>query len=287
MIVKKMYGKTLIWVVTIASVLGGCSKSSYDPGPQFAAKVLTNATVGRILVDGSDRTLYYFANDANGTSSCNGDCAQTWPPFHHNEGLDFPTGLNRADFNEITRADGTIQTTYKGWPLYYYATNGVKENAGQIGGQAVGGTWFVMKPDYAISYSNAQLIGANGVHYTSTFTVGDEIVKYFSDDHGRTIYRFAADRNNVNTFTRPDYSNDAGRPIFYVDINNLSLPGSLLKSDFGVITVGNDNRKQSTYKGWPLYYFGQDALRGDNKGVSLPAPGSWPAVTASIAAPAN
>ena len=35
-------------------------------------------------------------------------------------------------------------------------------------------------------------------------------------------------------------------------------------------------KTQLTYKGWPLYYFGQDANRGDNKGISFPAPGVWP-----------
>lgn len=33
-----------------------------------------------------------------------------------------------------------------------------------------------------------------------------------------------------------------------------------------------------TYKGWPLYYFGQDEARGDNYGVGFPAAGIWPIV---------
>ncbi len=46
------------------------------------------------------------------------------------------------------------------------------------------------------------------------------------------------------------------------------------KNDFGKIDVYG--RTQLTYKGWPLYYFGQDSVRGDNKGISFPAPGVWP-----------
>ena len=37
-------------------------------------------------------------------------------------------------------------------------------------------------------------------------------------------------------------------------------------------------RTQITYKGWPVYYFGQDAARGDNKGVSVGGPGKWPVI---------
>jgi len=47
-----------------------------------------------------------------------------------------------------------------------------------------------------------------------------------------------------------------------------------LKSQFGSITVFG--KKQLTFKGWPLYYFGQNGTtRGNNKGVSVPTPGIW------------
>nr|MBA2761379.1 hypothetical protein [Segetibacter sp.] len=49
------------------------------------------------------------------------------------------------------------------------------------------------------------------------------------------------------------------------------------KTLFGVIDVFG--KKQLTYKGWPLYYFGQDAqVRGANKGISFPSPAVWPVV---------
>tara|TARA_R110002050_G_scaffold300553_1_gene470483 strand:- start:3482 stop:3679 length:198 start_codon:yes stop_codon:yes gene_type:complete len=53
-----------------------------------------------------------------------------------------------------------------------------------------------------------------------------------------------------------------------------SIPSILEVGDFGSIEVYG--RTQITYKGWPLYYFGQDSSRGDNKGVSFPAAGVWP-----------
>jgi predicted lipoprotein with Yx(FWY)xxD motif len=38
-------------------------------------------------------------------------------------------------------------------------------------------------------------------------------------------------------------------------------------------------KKQLTFKGHPLYNFGQDAKRCDTKRVSVPAPGVWPVLT--------
>ncbi|MEO1013153.1 MAG: hypothetical protein AAFX53_17800, partial [Bacteroidota bacterium] len=46
--------------------------------------------------------------------------------------------------------------------------------------------------------------------------------------------------------------------------------------DFGSIDVFG--RSQLTFKGWPVYKFGQDAQRGDNFGVGFPRPGVWPII---------
>ncbi len=121
---------------------------------------------------------------------------------------------------------------------------------------------------------DAQLLGYDGKNYKSDYTEGDEVTKYFTDINGRTIYGFIRDTQNTNNFTKEDFSNDAVWPIFYVEIED--LPAPMNKADFGEITVFG--RQQLTYKGWPLYYFGQDAQRGDNKGVSFPAPAVWPIV---------
>ena len=46
------------------------------------AKVaVANSGLGRILVDGHGHTLYLFAKDKRGRSSCAGQCAGFWPPL--------------------------------------------------------------------------------------------------------------------------------------------------------------------------------------------------------------
>ena len=53
------------------------------------------------------------------------------------------------------------------------------------------------------------------------------------------------------------------------------MPSILDKALFTSIDVFG--KKQLTYKGWPMYYFGADNMqRGLNMGVSVPTPGVWP-----------
>ncbi|HZI23478.1 MAG TPA: hypothetical protein VFD46_00290, partial [Chryseolinea sp.] len=82
------------------------------------------------------------------------------------------------------------------------------------------------------------------------------------------------DSDNTNTFTTANFSNDGVWPIFHAEIEH--LPTGMNASDFGEIDV--HGRTQLTYKGWPVYYFGQDQAKGDNKGVSVPVPGKWPVI---------
>jgi predicted lipoprotein with Yx(FWY)xxD motif len=102
---------------------------------------------GTYLVGPDGKTLYTFTNDqqGDGKSTCNGDCATNWPPLVA-EGGATPTagdGVDAAKFGTATRDDGSVQITYDGWPLYYFAADTA---AGQTTGEGVGGKWFVAKP---------------------------------------------------------------------------------------------------------------------------------------------
>lgn len=250
--------------------------------PEQPTIMLRNdATFGSVLTDNQNRTLYFFGRDTKGSSNCVGACSNRWPIFNADE-IIVPQGgpLQAADFASI--GDGaTKQLTYKGRPLYYYApaNDGVIEAAGEKGGDNFGTVWFVAKPDYSLMVAIAQLVGLDGKNYTSTYSEGDGVTRYFTDAAGRTLYSFTNDSENTNTFTLADLSNDAAWPIFHVTIDN--LPTGMNTGDFGEIDV--HGRKQLTFKGWPLYYFGQDAAQGDNKGVSVPVPGTWRVVNGDSA----
>lgn len=268
--------------ITIVSLLSACSKSSDTGTPEegnppttpgttdLSLKLATNTTFGSILTDANGKTLYFFAIDANGTSGCTGGCELAWPVYYAgNETA--PTGVIATDIATITRADGKKQTTYKGWPLYYYAADA----KGEVSGDGSGGTWFVAKPDYSIMLASTQLIGLDGKNYLADTKEGIGSSIYLTDAAGRTLYAFAPDTYNLNTYTKADLSNNGTWPIYESSI--LNIPSVLQKTVFAEITsVG---KKQLTYKGHPLYYFGPDAKRGETKGVSVPAPGVWPVLT--------
>lgn len=243
------------------------------PDASGEINLATDSSLGEILVDGNGNTLYYFTRDVNGESACSGGCLDSWP-IYYSEDLEVGTGLNQADFGTITRGDGDMQSTYRGWPLYYYSptSDGTLEAAGATSGEGRNNVWYVVKSAYSLMLANAQLVGHDGINYTSDYTEGEEVTQYFTDINGRTLYIFVNDTHDTNNFTNEDFSNDAVWPIFYVDLEE--LPSSMDEDEFGVISVFG--RDQLTYRGWPLYYFGQDTQRGENKGVSFPVPGIWP-----------
>ena len=234
--------------------------------------------MGTILTDGLGFTLYYFTKDAlPDTSLCTGGCVENWPLFYL-ENPELGDGLDMADFGVIEHPEGGMHTTYKGWPLYYWVND---LNAGETNGEAVGNVWFVAKPDYSIMLMDGLLVGRDGVTYNSNYEPGEEIVQYFVDENGRTLYIFINDTYNQNNFTAADFSNNGVWPIFEEDLQ--SVASTLDKSMFGSIDVFG--RVQLTYNGWPLYYFREEALRGDATGVSVPSPGVWPVAVKGLDAP--
>ena len=107
-------------------------------------KVAPDAQYGQILVCGRGLTLYYFTRDTpgSGVSTCTGACLANWPVFYAGTVRVSPP-LSAADFGEITRTDGAKQTTWKGWPLYFYAPDTAP---GDVKGHGVNGVWFVINP---------------------------------------------------------------------------------------------------------------------------------------------
>jgi predicted lipoprotein with Yx(FWY)xxD motif len=281
---KRLLNMNLICLASVLIlIMAACDDDDdYNGGTSSnEVKIVQTNNLGKVLQDGQGYTLYFFTKDSKGQSVCEGGCLGVWP-IYHADNLTVGAGLNSADFGEITRGDGEKQTTYKGWPLYYYSPtgDGKLEAPGATSGENVNSVWFVAKPDYAIMLANAQLIGHDGKTYTSSFEEGTEETQYLVDAKGRTLYIFKNDKKNTNNFTAEDLSNNAVWPIFHAELG--TVPSSLALSDFGTITV--HGQSQLTYKGWPLYYFGQDIERGDNKGISFPFPGVWPVVTSSTAA---
>ena len=140
----------LLAVAAAAAVLAACSSSatssssgggSSSGGSPAAAAAggLKTATIGgaTVLTSASGFTLYSFAPDTSTTSNCNGTCAQNWPPVTGPATASGVTGT----FGTIKRADGSVQATFDGHPLYTFVGDTAPGQAKGNGLNVAGGLW--------------------------------------------------------------------------------------------------------------------------------------------------
>ncbi|WP_221389784.1 hypothetical protein [Dyadobacter sp. NIV53] len=266
------FSRQLVTMAFLVAASLSCSDDDPITPPVVTYDVMVKQTsLGNVLTDAAGKTLYFFSNDVDGSSTCTGGCLTAWPIFSKASPKLDPS-LTATEFSSITRADGQTQVTYKGWPLYYYQKDVAP---GDVTGENVGKVWFVAKTTYTVMIANKQLVGNDGKSYDSTYKEGTGATKFFVDDMGRTLYGFANDKKNDNNWTTNVEAHDASWPIYSAELKD--LPSTVDKALFTTIDVFG--KKQLTYKGWPLYYFGNDQqTRGLTKGVSVPRPGIWPIV---------
>jgi predicted lipoprotein with Yx(FWY)xxD motif len=137
------------------AVSGACSSSggsgSPAPVPRATGEVVSaqSTSLGTILVDGKGRTVYEFANDKHGESTCEQTCAADWPPVPAPAELSSALPGVTGALDTATRADGSQQLTVAGHPLYTFSGDSA---AGQTNGQGItlnGGLWTVVLPSGA------------------------------------------------------------------------------------------------------------------------------------------
>jgi predicted lipoprotein with Yx(FWY)xxD motif len=143
---KKLFRHGILAAAVLAillPVLAACaSGQTTAPAPSYTVTTVNKAGIGDYLVDGKGMTLYYFTRDTAGKSNATGQVIANWPIFYA-ANIVIPSSLNASDFGRIAGFNGQMQTTYKGWPLYYY----IKDQApGDTLGQGVGGVWYVVNP---------------------------------------------------------------------------------------------------------------------------------------------
>jgi predicted lipoprotein with Yx(FWY)xxD motif len=208
-----------------------------------SVQVRTNPSGVNYLTDDNGMTLYYYTLDTNGQSACYGGCAKAWPVFSM-ASMAVPSPLMSSDFGTITRTDGTRQTTYKGWPLYYWFKD---KASGDMTGEGVGKEWYVLTvPAYTVMIGTSKAVG-----------------NYLVDGSGNSLYWFTNDSANTSAC-----SGDCLKawPAFTAD--SFVVPSALKASDFATITRA-DGATQATYKGYPLYYWAKDKMHGDVTGQNV------------------
>ena len=108
-----------------------------------------HSAYGQVLFDGRGYALYAFTRDPKGKSVCTGACAAAWPPLLAKSPR-AATGARASLVGTTRRADGSVQVTYAGRPLYYYVGD---RKPGQIlcqNAREFGGLWLVVRPSGAL-----------------------------------------------------------------------------------------------------------------------------------------
>ncbi len=134
--------------LTAGLILTGCDGTARTAGSAPTTKLAAarTGTLGAVVTDADGHTLYRFDHDdtAPPASRCAGDCALRWPPALVFDRREIAlSGVDTKLVGTVTRADGSIQLTLAGSPLYRYAEDTA---AGDVLGHGVGGTWFAITP---------------------------------------------------------------------------------------------------------------------------------------------
>jgi len=247
----------LCLIVSALVLSAGCTQNAPAPAPGTAATTAPVATpvsadtirtsstpLGTVLTDARGMTLYFFTPDSPGSakSTCYDQCVTFWPIFYTADPV-VSAPLAAADFSVITRTDGSKQTTYKGWPLYYYISD---TRAGDLKGEGVTGNWFVAKPDYTVMLLRQPGAG-----------------EFLTDGSGKTLYFLATETSGETACTGTCLAN---WPAF--SSGPLVAPSALKAADFAG-AKRPDGTMQSLYKGRLLYYFAKDTKPGDMNGQGL------------------
>jgi predicted lipoprotein with Yx(FWY)xxD motif len=125
-------------------------RPSGEAGLRVPAKrariVAKSSSFGRVLFDANGQVVYVFENDSKNRSACtSAECVTAWPPVLTRQEPTAGAGIEDSLLGTIRRADGMLQVTYNGRPLYFYE----HEGPGEVKCHNVdlhGGLWWVVTP---------------------------------------------------------------------------------------------------------------------------------------------
>lgn len=124
---------------------GGSATASGSSG-DGAVVGTASGLAGTFLTDGSGKALYLWVADTTTKSTCSGGCAAAWPPLT-TKGAPTATGAAKAaELGTTTRSDGSMQVTYDGHPLYYYAGGSAAGQTAGQGSDGFGAKWWLVAP---------------------------------------------------------------------------------------------------------------------------------------------
>ncbi|HEY2947875.1 MAG TPA: hypothetical protein VGJ53_05670 [Micromonosporaceae bacterium] len=158
---RRLTGAAVVGVAAVALALSACGNGSNGSNsggsggggspssvPKANGQLLSAqpTSLGTILVNGKGMTVYQFAKDKDGTSTCTGACAANWPFVPAPASLPASLPGVTGKLGSTTRPDGAHQLTIAGHPVYTFAGDSAP---GQTNGQGLtnyGGLWTALSP---------------------------------------------------------------------------------------------------------------------------------------------
>jgi predicted lipoprotein with Yx(FWY)xxD motif len=225
----------VLLLLSAATLMAGCTQQQ-----PLTVKLTDHPTYGKILTDSTGRSLYVQARDVPNTGAVAnlGEVGRFYPPFYA-ESVTGGNGINVSEFGYLIRADGKRQTTFRGWPLYYYLND---RATGDAKSQGANNITFLAKPDYTVMVRENATLGI-----------------YLSDTTGAALLVRDSDAPAGPT---PGYAPFRASPVLG--------PSPLVQAEDFAETVGPSGDPQTAYRGQPLFSFsGQarpGAIAGDTDG---------------------
>jgi predicted lipoprotein with Yx(FWY)xxD motif len=223
-------------LVSFATLANAADEPATSATTATSTDLVQTFDMGQILANTDGLTLYVFDKEIAGTPVCTDSdgCSAVWNPLTTTDAaLPAPFGL-------VPRADGAIQVTSGGRPLYHFAGDTAP---GQLKGDGEFGLWHPARPSCAIAPSDLLQIRDLG--------------NIFTDTTGLSLYVFDKDTPTSSACLSDDACDVIWPPLTTTET---SLP-----APFGLV-ARPDGKMQVTHQGHLLYRFYQDAALGQVKG---------------------
>jgi predicted lipoprotein with Yx(FWY)xxD motif len=144
--------------VAAATTLAACASSSGGGSASPAAGGSTSSSaassavslethsgpLGTFLTDGQGRTIYMFTSDTATRSTCDAQCLAFWPPVLSTTTPSVSGGASMTALGTLKLANGSMQVTYGGHPLYYFAEDSAPGQTNGQGSTDFGARWWLL-----------------------------------------------------------------------------------------------------------------------------------------------
>ena len=139
---------------TLALAGSASGQSAHSSGTTVVTTMKTS--LGTILVTSSGRALYLDVGDKPGHPACTGGCLSIWPPLKASGTPKAAGAAKVADLGTTKIAGGVEQVTYKGHPLYTFASDSKR---GQTSGEGENGFYAVSPSGSKVAKSSSSSSG--------------------------------------------------------------------------------------------------------------------------------